>query len=197
MTTATRYGAEWITRSSACGARRGRSTSTARSSISNVEAEPKPFGGSRPIIMNAGSSPPATRSRHALRHALPQLAQTSRQRGGQRGASAQPRRAPGREIGVYTSGYVICRPTRARSARLRALRRRRERRLGRDRPHDRALDARTIRVARDAPPRSSRNCAARIAVGHGGYPSVGDPDDVAAGLAKLHEAGSPGSRSRS
>ncbi len=83
--------------------------------LAGVRANPKPYGGTRPIIMNAGSS--ATGQAFALRNcdayftanaasrtslaaAVEQVAEIKRQG-----------RANGREIEVFTVGQVICRPT--------------------------------------------------------------------------------------
>ena len=163
-------------------------------SLKNVEAEPKPYGGSQPIVMNAGSSP--TGRDFAVTHAdmlfrnwrnfednLEDNTQTL-------AAAAEA----GRETGIYTSGYVICRPTKKEAL---------------DYEHfvaDENADWDAIdhmielssaghaggggRQDRNAEEFAQRR--RRIAVGHGGYPAVGDPDDVAAGLAKLSEAGFAG-----
>jgi dimethylsulfone monooxygenase len=81
--------------------------------LKGVRAKPKPFGGARPLIMNAGASPTgrnfAIRNcdaffTHASRLSLTETAQTV-------GAAKDEARRHGRELDVYTVGVVTCRPT--------------------------------------------------------------------------------------
>ena len=73
-----------------------------------------PIGGTRPVIMNAGASPVGPRLCGAqLRRLLHAVVARSRSR---RPRSASPPSRPrpqalGREIGVFTVGVIICRPT--------------------------------------------------------------------------------------
>jgi FMNH2-dependent dimethyl sulfone monooxygenase len=158
--------------------------------LKNVEAEPKPYGGSRPIVMNAGSSP--TGQKFAITHAdmlfrnwrtLPENAKDNAE-------SLAIAASQGREIGIYTSGYVICRPTRQEALDY-------EHYVADENGDWGAIDH-MIELSTGQPGMRDPNPAAfaerrrRIAVGHGGCPIVGDPDDVAAGLAGLSEAGFAG-----
>lgn len=81
--------------------------------LKGVRAKPKPYGGARPLIMNAGASPTgrsfAIRNcdaffTHASRLSLTETAQTVRD-------AKDEARVQGRELDVYTVGVVTCRPT--------------------------------------------------------------------------------------
>lgn len=83
--------------------------------LKGVRAYPKPYGGSRPIIMNAGSS--EVGQAFALRNCDAFFVATAGSRTSLEGNAkkvAEIKRAAqnfGREIEVYTVGQVICRPT--------------------------------------------------------------------------------------
>jgi alkanesulfonate monooxygenase SsuD/methylene tetrahydromethanopterin reductase-like flavin-dependent oxidoreductase (luciferase family) len=160
--------------------------------LKNVEAEPKPYGGSRPIIMNAGSS--ATGQAFSVTYA-DMLFRNWRNLEDNRADNAQTMAAAdarGREVGIYTSGYVICRPTRKEALDY-------EHYVADENGDWGAIDhmiemssrnTHSVRGDRNAEEALQRR--RRMAVGHGGCPIVGDPDDVVAGLVRLHEAGFAG-----
>ena len=83
--------------------------------LKGVRAYPKPYGGTRPIIMNAGSS--QVGQNFALRNCDAFFVATAGSRTSLEGNArkvADIKRAAqdfGREIEVYTVGQVICRPT--------------------------------------------------------------------------------------
>ena len=83
--------------------------------LKGVRAYPKPYGGARPIIMNAGSS--EVGQAFALRNCDAFFVATAGSRTSLEGNAkkvAEIKRAAqnfGREIEVYTVGQVICRPT--------------------------------------------------------------------------------------
>jgi len=83
--------------------------------LKNVQASPKPYGDSRPIIMNAGSSPVG--QDFALRNCDAFFVATAGSRTSLEGNARKvaeikdAARNFGREIEVYTVGQVICRPT--------------------------------------------------------------------------------------
>src|SRR5215813_1888191 len=83
--------------------------------LKGVRAFPKPFGGTRPIIMNAGSS--ATGQAFALRNCDAYFTANAASRMSLDAAIRQVEdvkaqaRVHGREIEVFTVGQVICRPT--------------------------------------------------------------------------------------
>ena len=83
--------------------------------LKQVRAKPKPYGGSRPLIMNAGSS--GSGQAFALRNCDAFFTATSTSRQGV-DATAQmvkdikaEARAIGREIEVFSIGQIVCRPT--------------------------------------------------------------------------------------
>ena len=81
--------------------------------LKGVRAKPKPYGGARPLIMNAGASSTgrsfAIRNcdaffTHTSRLSLEDSARTVRE-------AKEEARAQGRELDVYTVGVVTCKPT--------------------------------------------------------------------------------------
>jgi len=83
--------------------------------LKDVRAHPRPFGGTRPILMNAGSSPVG--QAFALRNCDAFFVATAGSRTSLEGnvkkvaEIKQAAQALGREIEVFTVGQVICRPT--------------------------------------------------------------------------------------
>ncbi len=84
--------------------------------LAKVHAKPKPFGGTRPLIMNAGSSERG--QAFALRNCDAYFTASSSARKGGVAATTemvtgikQAAAAVGREIEVFTVGQVVCRPT--------------------------------------------------------------------------------------
>jgi FMNH2-dependent dimethyl sulfone monooxygenase len=159
--------------------------------LRHVRAKPKPYGGTRPLIMNAGASPAgqafAIRNCDALfsniSHGI-SLEETAAHVKNVRALA----RAAGREIDVYTVGVVTCRPT-AREAKdywrhsivdnadWQAV--------------DNILAMRNVTAQShgEAEYQRLRNHQAN---GMGGLPLVGDPDAVAREMARLSAAGLSG-----
>ena len=158
--------------------------------LKGVRAFPKPHAGTRPLIMNAGSS--GTGQAFALRNCDAFFTATSASRASLEGTAKkvqevkQQAAALGREIEVYTIGQVICRPTENEAneyyryalidnadwgaiERMMALR----------------------NITRENTP--AEDYAAKreffAAKSIGGYPFVGTPDKVAEELASLSQAG--------
>ena len=83
--------------------------------LKKVRAKPKPYGGTRPLIMNAGSS--GSGQAFALRNCDAFFTATSTSRQGVDATAKMVKeikseaRAIGREIEVFTVGQVVCRPT--------------------------------------------------------------------------------------
>ena len=159
--------------------------------LKGVRAKPKPYGGSRPLIMNAGASP--TGQAFAIRNCD---ALFSNIRNGvsieETGVHVKNVRAlareGGREIDVYTVGVVTCRPT-AREAedywRHSIV----------DNADWRAVD--NILAMRNTTPETHgaeefQRIRNHQANGMGGVPMVGDPDAVAEQMAQLAAAGLTG-----
>ena len=158
--------------------------------LAGIRAKPKPYGSTRPIIMNAGSS--GTGQAFALRNCDAFFTATNASRKSIEGTAKKvaevkaQARTFGRDIEVYTVGHVICRPTQQEAdeyyqhavienadwgavERMMALRN-----IKRD-----SLTADEY-VAK-------RHYFAANAIG--GYPFVGTPDKVADELANLSRAG--------
>lgn len=158
--------------------------------LKGVRAKPKPFGGTRPIIMNAGSS--GVGQEFALRNCDAFFTATGATRTSVGGAAQKVQevkdqaRALGREIDVFTIGQVICRPTQSEAQeyhqhaniecadwdaieRMMALRN----------------ITRENTAAEDYAVKRKYFAANAV----GGYPFVGTPDHVADELAAFSEAG--------
>jgi dimethylsulfone monooxygenase len=155
-----------------------------------IRGKPKPFGGARPVIMNAGASP--TGQAFAVRNCdafFLQASRTSLADTQDKVRTAQnAARAVGREIGCYTVGVVTCRPTRKEAEdyfHYSIV----------ERADWSAVDG--ILALKNISPQTvpmqdyllKRN---QYAQGMGGLPIVGDPEQVAAALADLSKAGLTG-----
>src|SRR5215217_3054650 len=81
--------------------------------LKNVRAKPKPYGGTQPVIMNAGASPVGRA--FAVRNCDAFFMQSSRvsvEETAQLVAAVKAEAAAlGRHIGVFTVGVITCRPT--------------------------------------------------------------------------------------
>ena len=158
--------------------------------LSKVRAFPKPFGATRPIIMNAGSSP--TGQSFALRNCDAFFTATAGSRTSLEGNARRVNeikskaRVFGRDIDVYTVGQVICRNSQREAedyyqyaiidnADWSAI--------------ERMLEMRNITPSSFSPDEyaAKREYFAGNAIG--GYPFVGTPDEVAQQLAGLSKAG--------
>jgi dimethylsulfone monooxygenase len=155
--------------------------------LKGVRAKPKPYGGSRPVVMNAGAS---TNGRaFAIRNCDAFFTRADRDSIGETktrvaGVKAQAREL-GREMDVYTVGVVTCRPTRKEAADYyqhtvienadwKAV--------------DGILKKKNISPETVGDAEFQRN-RRHYANGMGGYPLVGDPDQIAGELADLSNAG--------
>jgi alkanesulfonate monooxygenase SsuD/methylene tetrahydromethanopterin reductase-like flavin-dependent oxidoreductase (luciferase family) len=161
--------------------------------LHGVRAFPKPFGGSRPIIMNAGSS--ATGQAFALKNCDAYFTANAASRVSLDAAVAKVEeikrqaRALGREIEVFTVGQVVCRPTRQEAEDY-------YRHAIIDNADWGAVDG--MLALKDITPYSvpgdeyekKRWYFAGNAIG--GYPYVGTPDRVAEELANVSKAGMRG-----
>ena len=160
-------------------------------SLKGVRAKPKPYGGTRPLIMNAGASP--TGQSFAIRNCDALFSNISRgisfdetvQHVRNVRALAQQR---GRDIDVYTVGVVTCRPT-AREAEDY------HRYCIVDHADWTAVD--NILAMKNITPQTHepeefQRIRDHQANGMGGLPLVGDPDMVARDLAQLADAGLTG-----
>jgi alkanesulfonate monooxygenase SsuD/methylene tetrahydromethanopterin reductase-like flavin-dependent oxidoreductase (luciferase family) len=159
--------------------------------LKGVRAKPKPHGGTRPLLMNAGAS--ATGQAFAIRNCDALFSNISRgisfeqTAGHVSGVHALARQA-GREIDVFTVGVVTCRPT-AREAQDYY------RHAVVDNADWAAVDN-ILAMKNITPQTHSPEEFQRIrdhqANGMGGLPLVGDPDAVARDIARLAELGLKG-----
>jgi alkanesulfonate monooxygenase SsuD/methylene tetrahydromethanopterin reductase-like flavin-dependent oxidoreductase (luciferase family) len=161
--------------------------------LAGVRAFPKPYGGTRPIIMNAGSTP--TGQAFALRNCdafftATSASRTSMDANAKKVAEIKAQaRSFGREISVYTVGLVVCRPTQTeaddyyRHAIIENA----------DWGAVEGMLALKHITPQTLPPdeyAAKRNYFASHAIG--GYPFVGTPDRVAEELAGISKAGMTG-----
>lgn len=155
--------------------------------LRQIRAKPKPYGGSRPIIMNAGASPTGqafairncdaffTNATHAT---LEGTAQTVRD------AKSQAHN-DGREIDVYTVGVITCRASEREAREY-------YRHCVIEHADWNAVDSILAKRGVSAQTLGAQAFAAERmhqANGMGGLPIVGDPDQVAAQLIALARAG--------
>jgi alkanesulfonate monooxygenase SsuD/methylene tetrahydromethanopterin reductase-like flavin-dependent oxidoreductase (luciferase family) len=155
--------------------------------LHGVRANPKPWGGTRPVIMNAGAS--ANGRAFAIRNcdaffttASRESVQETQAKVGEIKAEA---RALGRELEVYTVGVVTCRPSMKEAQDYHHY-------AAVERADWSAVDC--IMAIKGLTPESMGQEAfekrrAQYANGMGGVPIVGDPDHVADQLARLNESG--------
>ena len=158
--------------------------------LKGVRARPKPFGGRRPIIMNAGAS--ASGRTFAVKSCDAFFMQASRvsiaETAERVDAVKRLARQHDREIAVYTVGVITCRPTMRQAetyhhhcvveqADWSAV--------------DRLLSLRDITPQTVSGEEFARQ-RAQFAHGNSGLPIVGDPDHVAQALIDLSAAGLTG-----
>ena len=158
--------------------------------LENVRAKPKPFGGTRPMIMNAGSS--AAGQAFGLRNCDAFFTATGASRASLAGIAKRVAEVKadaakiGREIEVYTIGQVICRPSQ---------------KAAEDYHHhanvecadwgaiERMMALRNITRANTSADEFEQKRVFFAANSIGGYPFVGTPDRVAEELAIVARAG--------
>ncbi len=158
--------------------------------LRGVRAFPKPYGGARPIIMNAGSS--GTGRAFALRNCDAFFTATAGSRTSIEGnaknvaAVKEEARALGRDVEVYTVGQVICRPTQqeAEDYYQHAII---------DCADWGAIDGMLKQLKLTPDTMSAEEYAAKrryfASNSIGGYPFVGSPDKVAEELSNVAQAG--------
>src|SRR5436189_854125 len=155
--------------------------------MKGIRGKPKPYGGSRPLIMNAGASP--TGRAFAIRNCdafFTQASRTSMEETAQRVQAAKDdARGQGRELDIYAVGVVTCKPTQKQAdeyyhyctienADWSAV--------------DGILAKKNLSPATVGEAEFQRQ-RHHYAHGMGGLLMVGDPDRIAQTLAHLHQAG--------
>jgi alkanesulfonate monooxygenase SsuD/methylene tetrahydromethanopterin reductase-like flavin-dependent oxidoreductase (luciferase family) len=158
--------------------------------MKGIRGKPKPYGGTRPVIMNAGAS--ATGQAFAIRNCdafFLQASRTSLDETAQRVQNAKGQaQQQGRELGVYTVGVVTCKATMKEAE---------------DYYHhcivehadwsavDGILALKNI-TPETVPMQEFLTKRSQYAQGMGGLPIVGDPDHVAQQFIDLSRAGLTG-----
>lgn len=153
--------------------------------LSGVQSEPKPFGPGEPLVISAGSSPAGRAFAAANADCLFMIVPAM---DGLAESITAIRASAGRPIGVYSSGHVICRPTRRETEEyyhhivhehgdwaagdhlIRAVW-----------PNSESLPVDRLEMYRE-----------RCVSGHATWPLVGTPDEVAGAFRALHAAGLDG-----
>jgi FMNH2-dependent dimethyl sulfone monooxygenase len=158
--------------------------------MKSIRGKPKPFSGTRPVIMNAGAS--ATGQAFAVKNCDAFFLQASRtsldETAGFVRRAQQAARDHGREIGCYTVGVVTCKPTKKEAEEY-------FHHCIVERADWSAVDG--ILALKNISPQTVPMQEfllkrSQYAQGMGGLPIVGDPDHVAAQLADLSKAGLTG-----
>jgi FMNH2-dependent dimethyl sulfone monooxygenase len=161
--------------------------------LKGVREKPKPYAGGRPLLMNAGAS--GDGRAFALRNCdawftslrLPTLYQASLEEASKvvRAAKAEGQ-ANGRAVDVFTVGVIVCRPTRGEAEEY-------FRYIADERADWRAIDnILAMRGLDKRTPDEVERFRREYAVGNGGLPFIGTPDDVAGYLAQVSAAGFSG-----
>jgi alkanesulfonate monooxygenase SsuD/methylene tetrahydromethanopterin reductase-like flavin-dependent oxidoreductase (luciferase family) len=157
--------------------------------VKDAVGDPKPYGGTRPVVMNAGSSAAgrafAARNCDVLFTALVDHERARRDVAAIRAqAEAEFRRA----VAVFTSSHVVCRPTRREAEEY-------YRWYAIEQADGAAVDRLMLLQglhAQSYPAEVFGHFRTRFAGGHGSFPIVGTPDDVADAYAKIAALGFSG-----
>jgi alkanesulfonate monooxygenase SsuD/methylene tetrahydromethanopterin reductase-like flavin-dependent oxidoreductase (luciferase family) len=153
--------------------------------MKDVIGDPKPYGDSRPVVMNAGASP-VGREFGVTNCDLIFTPLSDLEAGAKLVREAEARaKELGKSVRVACNGFVVCRPTRREAEEYLQY-------YAQDNADWDAVDT-LMRLnglySKSYEAGHFEKFRNRWAAGHGGYPLVGSPDDVADGLAKIHEAG--------
>jgi alkanesulfonate monooxygenase SsuD/methylene tetrahydromethanopterin reductase-like flavin-dependent oxidoreductase (luciferase family) len=156
--------------------------------LTGVRAKPQPYGGTRPLVMNAGAS--ATGQAFAIRNCDALFSTIARgisfdATAAHVGRVRAAARDAGRDIDVYTVGVVTCRPTMREAADY-------HRYAIVDSADWAAVDnilAMKNLTPQNHSPEEFERLRDHQANGMGGLPLVGDPDHVANEVVRLAETG--------
>jgi alkanesulfonate monooxygenase SsuD/methylene tetrahydromethanopterin reductase-like flavin-dependent oxidoreductase (luciferase family) len=156
--------------------------------LPGLVGHPKPFGGSEPVLMNAGYSPAgrafAARNCELLLTSLIDMETGHRDVVDIKAAA----REHGREIELVATGYVVCRQTQAEAEEFL--------RYYADEHADWEAAEKLMGLAgvhaQFFPPEHYQQFRERFAGGHGAYPVVGTPDHVADELERIADVGFAG-----
>ncbi len=157
--------------------------------LRGVRAEPKPVSRPRPLVMNAGQSGPgldfAVRNADYLFRAI-QGMDTAKS---EIEAVTARSKALGRDVGVFTNAYCVCRPTVREAEEFHHY-------YAVENANEEAVERMFVdRGIRDNPQISDEVKAEirlRMAGGNSAYPLIGDPDTIAGKLRSLSDVGFSG-----
>ncbi len=158
--------------------------------LRGVREKPKPYDGSRPLIMNAGSSDDgrafALRNCDAfftsIRLASSEQAHLSETAQAVSDAKREAQ-SYGREIDVYTIGVIVCRATRAEAQDYYTYC------MDTHADWDAVNNMLAMKGLLTRPPEELERLRRQRVNGAGGLPLIGSADDVADGLRRVSEAG--------
>lgn len=158
-------------------------------SLRNVAGSPKPHGGTVPPVMNAGSSAEGRDFAAANTDVLfTSISEIDKAATDIAEFKASARRTYGRDIEVFTNCYVVCRPTREEA--------RAYHHYYAVENADQAAVERLMSLsglyAKSFPPDVFTRFKERFAGGHGVYPLIGTPDDIADEIERVVQAGFSG-----
>ena len=156
--------------------------------LKNVSGKPTPWLSARPIVMNAGASGPgrdfAARNCDLLFTILTDLERGKNDLAQIKALAEQI----GREVDVLTTCYVVCRSTRREAEDY-------HRYYAEENADAEAVDHwydMQAKHTRGRPPELRDLFKKRFAAGHGCYPLIGTPDDIAIELSRISSAGFAG-----
>jgi FMNH2-dependent dimethyl sulfone monooxygenase len=157
--------------------------------LADVVAEPKPYGESRPVVMNAGSSPAGKAFALAQADCLFTPLRDLESGAANVRALKDEARGLGRDVDLYTNVHIVCRPTNAEANDYYTYFANDNADWGAvEHMHDIGTKNQQSFTSAGAFERQKM----RFAAGYGGYPLVGDPDTVAAEIARISAAGFTG-----
>ncbi len=157
--------------------------------LRGVLGKPGPFGGTRPVLMNAGASA-AGRAFGARNCDFLFTVIADIEQGGKVVAAIKKQaRDMGRDVDVLATSYIVCRPTTKEAE---------------DYHHHYVYEhgdwqaANNLRLQawnyqQGRPPALQKELMYRYAAGHGSFPIIGTPDHVARTMRRMAEAGFAGS----
>ncbi|MBF6569005.1 MAG: LLM class flavin-dependent oxidoreductase [Candidatus Binataceae bacterium] len=157
--------------------------------LKNVEGSPRPYGGQRPAMMNAGGS--ETGRQFAIRNADFHFDHFAVPEQGTEKIKETKRlaRELGHEIAVFNAGYVVCRPTEKEA---------------KDYEHyfidenadwaaaDHLMEMLVPNMHENFQGEVFSELRRRFVGGYGGLPIIGNPDQVAQMFKRIHDAGLDG-----
>ena len=157
--------------------------------LHDLIAEPKPYGGTRPLVMNAGAS--AAGKAFALARADCLFTPLRTLEDGAKSVAAlkAEARALGRDVELYTNVHIICRPTDAEANAYYQWFANENADWG---AVEHMHDIGSKNASTSHKDGAYERMKVRFAAGYGGYPLVGSPDTVAAEIARVSAAGFTG-----